>query len=345
MKNRRRGLWAFGLAALAIPQVARWVRKECSVKAMLDWKKEGMFDAVQILYEDEARIDGIYYSVVDRLPLSFSILKAERPEGLLQVVHGAQEHKGYYEDFAQKMAEAGFTTLLSDNRGHGDSVSTAHPRGFISSIDDIVIDQYALAVYFKRRFPGLSLAMFGHSFGSLIVRNFIMRHDDILDKLIMTGVVAYPPSAHFGLFVGNVEGFYTDEQKRGFFIRMMDHKTKAALHTVSNNADFLRAFKEDPLVIENYTNGGAMAIWEAAARLKDYGRYLVKNPNLEVLALNGTRDPLTAGAKGLADTAKTFYRLGYHNYENIVYPAMCHDLLHESASRYIFEDMQEFLQR
>ena len=331
------------LGASVIPQLSAKARKRKTDRKLDQWEGSGPIHRLAIYDHEDGMITGAYKSPIDGLPLAFTIMEAENPVGLVQIVHGAQEHSGYYKDFARRLVKEGFTVLLSDNRGHGDSVSAEHPRAYVSSIDDIVADQYALTLFFKNRYPGLPLAMFGHSFGSLIARNYIMAHDDEIDKLILTGLVCYPPQAGVGLFFGNVESFYTSPKRRGALIRMMDSKTKAALDTISNNPEFLRSFEEDEKLVNHYLNGGAMAIWDSASRLKDYWRYGVKNPDLKVLALNGTEDPLTGGAKGLADTAKTFYKLGYEDYENKIYPHMKHDLLHESASEIVIGDMIKFL--
>ena len=347
MKKRSPWPIAAGLlmGASIVPQLSAKARETKTARALARWEASGPIHRLAIYRQDDGIITGVYKSPIDGLPLAFAIIEAENPAGLVQIVHGAQEHSGYYKAFAHRLARAGFTVLLSDNRGHGDSVSAAHPRAYISSIDDIVADQYALSLFFKSRFPGLPLAMFGHSFGSLIARNYIMAHDDLIDRLILTGVVCYPPSAHVGLFFGNLESFYTTPKQRGALVRLMDSKTKAALETVSNNPEFLRAFEADDKLINNYLNGGAMAIWDSASRLKDYRRYAVKNPGLKVLVLNGTEDPLTGGPKGLADTAKTFYKLGYEEYENKIYPLMKHDLLHEEASEIVIGDIIKFLKK
>ena len=345
---KKRSEWApiAGLicGASIMPQLAARGREKRTARTLALWEAAGCEHRAAI-YGDDDVISGVYKSPIDGMPLAFTIIEAVEPVGLVQIVHGAQEHKGYYKAFAHRLARAGYTVLLSDNRGHGDSVTAKHPRAYISSIDDIVADQYALSLFFKSRFPDLPLAMFGHSFGSLIARNYIMAHDDIIDKLILTGVVCYPPSAHVGLFFGNLESFYTTPKKRGALVRLMDSKTKAALDTISNNPEFLRAFEADDKLVNDYLNGGAMAIWDSAARLKDYRRYAVKNPGLKVLVLNGTEDPLTGGAKGLADTAKTFYKLGYEEYENKIYPLMKHDLLHEEASEIVIGDIIKFLKK
>ncbi|MDD7363284.1 MAG: alpha/beta hydrolase [Firmicutes bacterium] len=338
-------LLGFLTGVFAAPQGARALQEASSRRAFERWEKEGMRDRSVIYSNKDGVEQGIYRSVADGLALSFIVLRADNPKGIVQIIHGAQEHKAYYRNFAERLVEAGYTVFLSDCRGHGDSVSEDHPRGHISSIDDAVIDQVAFAVYLKRRFPDLPLALFGHSFGSIVARNVMMEHDDLIDKLVMTGVAARPPYAETGRFWGYMESFYTGATNRGRFLTSMSWKMNETLKGSVDDEAFIRALKRDPKKVARYTNGGAMAMWEGASRLKAYRRYAVKNPDLSILALSGTDDPITGGMRGLADTAKTFSKLGYTGYEQRLFPHMNHDLIHSEGREYVFREIVDFLDR
>lgn len=55
----------------------------------------------------------------------------------------------------------------------------------------MVEDVYMLSKYIKNKYPNLSLYLFGHSMGSLIVRNYIIKYDSYLDGLIVCGSPSY----------------------------------------------------------------------------------------------------------------------------------------------------------
>ncbi|MBQ4262433.1 MAG: alpha/beta hydrolase, partial [Ruminococcus sp.] len=42
--------------------------------------------------------------------------------GIVQLVHGKNEHKGRYIAFMRFLASNGFLTIINDHRGHGESI-------------------------------------------------------------------------------------------------------------------------------------------------------------------------------------------------------------------------------
>ena len=56
---------------------------------------------------------------VDGYELSLAVFKAENPKAVIQMVHGMEEHKERYYDFCEFLAKEGFSSVVSDLRGHG----------------------------------------------------------------------------------------------------------------------------------------------------------------------------------------------------------------------------------
>ena len=54
------------------------------------------------------------------LSLSFFESEKERPAGVVQIVHGMEEHKERYYDFALYLAVHGLHVVVADLRGHGE---------------------------------------------------------------------------------------------------------------------------------------------------------------------------------------------------------------------------------
>lgn len=50
--------------------------------------------------------------------------------GVLQIVHGMLEYIERYDEFAEKMAEAGYYVIGHDHLGHGDSVNS-HGKSWV----------------------------------------------------------------------------------------------------------------------------------------------------------------------------------------------------------------------
>ena len=62
-----------------------------------------------------SEFDELEISAVNAIPL-------DTVHGVVQIVHGLCEHKEMYFPFMDYLAEQGFITVISDNRGHGQSI-------------------------------------------------------------------------------------------------------------------------------------------------------------------------------------------------------------------------------
>ena len=122
---------------------------------------------------------------INALPIDLYAIysEAKEPKGMVQIIHGMSEHKERYIPFIQRLNDNGYTVIISDNRGHGKSVSKEYPYGHIESYDVMVSDQYMVTKWIKEKNPKLDLYMFAHSMGSVIARNYLMTHDNEIKTL------------------------------------------------------------------------------------------------------------------------------------------------------------------
>ncbi len=124
--------------------------------------------------------------------ISCVLYRPVSPIGIVQIIHGgAAEVKSRYEQVARFLQEAGYCVLVSDQRGHGDSVDAHFVRGYMPSVDVLVEDQHVITCFLKDLYPDLPLFLLGHSFGSMIARLYLGSYDHEIVGLIMTGT---PPS-------------------------------------------------------------------------------------------------------------------------------------------------------
>lgn len=69
-----------------------------------------------------SEFDELEISAVNAIPL-------DTVHGVVQIVHGLCEHKEMYFPFMDYLAEQGFITVISDNRGHGQSICAPDDLG------------------------------------------------------------------------------------------------------------------------------------------------------------------------------------------------------------------------
>lgn len=121
---------------------------------------------------------------VGSLRLHYRAWEVRDPRAGLVVVHGMFEHSRRYQELAEVMADAGFSTFALDLRGHGGSDGRrGHVRRFEILLQDL--DRFRQEV--EGVVPaGLPLFLIGHSLGGLIVVRYLEEYHTPIAGAIIT---------------------------------------------------------------------------------------------------------------------------------------------------------------
>jgi len=102
---------------------------------------------------------------------------AERPRGLVAIVHGLGEHGGRYAALASDLVRARFTVVALDLPGHGEAPG---PRGDMASWTAVRDRIVPLLFTASRGLPGQPLelphVLLGHSLGGVMALDFALAH-------------------------------------------------------------------------------------------------------------------------------------------------------------------------
>lgn len=291
---------------------------------------------------EDGRRQEFTISATDGLLLACALFPCENPKGVIQMIHGAKEHKERYYEFCSFLQKNGYAVLISDTRGHGASLNEKYTLGYMDGLAILIEDQRQVTAYLRERYPGVSLHLFGHSFGSLIARKYMQKFDDELSSVIMSGTANYvkvvKPGMAYGKFLMRFDG------ERGHHSFMMKLGDKDDDSWLAYNPKVQEVYRKDPLCTGyKYTNRAVLTVWEADRELKNYKGYECKNPKLPVLSITGVDDPVTGFEKGLWDSVRNLKRVGYEEVRTIVYPDMKHEVLNEIGKRKVYEDVLSFL--
>ena len=277
----------------------------------------------------------------DGLELSAALFESDDPKAVIQVIHGAMEHKERYYDFCTFLNGQGYAVIVSDNRGHGHSVNDRYFLGNFDSPSDIVEDQYEITKYVKKLYPGKDLYMFGHSFGSMLARIYLQEHDDEIKKLVLTGTM-------FPMLIAEAGTALAKWNSRTFGGNTYKGPVPAIANSgvdlwVCADEETMRAYRNDPLVQNcKYTNDSVKGLIEADALLKKTGAYRVKNPGLRILTANGRNDVCRGTFYGLHKTVKLLNKIGYNSVFTITYPGMRHEVINETDRASVYNDIVRF---
>lgn len=280
-------------------------------------------------------------TAADGMKLSAALFDCKKPKAIIQVIHGAKEHKERYYDFIEHMNAAGYAVIVTDNRGHGASVNADYPLGHFDGIDQIVEDQYTVMKFFKGRYPGKELYVFGHSLGSCIARLLLQDHDDEISKLLLTGTVFPIPICGLGKVLCGASMKLHGRKTAGGIVPMIANADEDSW--VCANPETMMVYRRDMLVKGcTYTNAAVASIVAADAGLTDYKKYKCKNPGLRILSVTGSGDVCAGGAAGLRSSCRALHKIGYSDVEVIVFPDMKHEVINEKDKLTVYETMLKF---
>lgn len=279
----------------------------------------------------------------DGLELSTVLFSVEDPKALVQIIHGAVEHKNRYFDFAEFLQRNGFAVIISDNRGHGESRNDKYYLGTMGSLEQMIEDQVLITKHIKSLYPGKELYMIGHSLGSLFARVYLQEHDNELSKLVLSGTPNYVPGVSAAYLLGKI--ITSLGRKRGNFLSRLKGDTKQDFSWISVSEKNLDAYINDPLCGYIYENYAQLTLIDADRQMHNFRKFRCNNPDLPILSVTGEDDPVTGGSKGLQDSIDSLKKVGYKNVSSIVYKGMKHEVLNEDDKEAVCKDILEFLMK
>ena len=281
----------------------------------------------------------------DGLELSCLYGKVENPKALVQIVHGMAEHKERYNELIKFLNGYGFTVIISDLRGHGLSVNEKYPLGHIESIDELIDDQLIVTDFIKRDNPGVDLYMFSHSFGTCISRNYIMKHDTEIKRLILSGTVGYNLGCKLGSRIGARKMKKDKYQMSDLLFSFTNNLSKKEdFGWLSVNEENIKVYMEDDLCGFKFDVSGYYTLFSSVKNLRKKELYECKNKDLKILSISGKEDRTTLGTNGIKSNLRFLNKVGYQNTSFIEYPNMKHEILQEHDNEKVLKDILEFFE-
>ena len=276
--------------------------------------------------------------------------------GIVQFVHGMDEHFGRYSLLAEALAANGYVLCGEDHRGHGRSMTTVF--GSFSASGDgwrlVLSDLFRLRARLKTRFPGIPYILLGHSMGSFLVRSMLLADSaetPLADAVILTGT-AYHEAALLELgqaYCRSVIAVHGRETPMDslmelssvlYNLRIPKHET--ARDWVCSAPDILETLKTDPYCGHSPTAGlfddmlgGLLAVCAGAALTRR--RY-----TMPVLLLSGKNDPVGDYGAGVRKTA-ALLKPCCPSVETKLSPGIRHEVLLDVSRELVYRDILTFL--
>ncbi len=109
----------------------------------------------------------------------YTDLPKSTPKAIIQINHGMAEHAARYGRFAKALSQRGYGVYAHDHRGHGHTKTPKSSLGIFApknGWDAVVNDVGTVISHISKQHPGVPIVCFGHSMGSIIAFNHILRN-------------------------------------------------------------------------------------------------------------------------------------------------------------------------
>jgi len=245
------------------------------------------------------------------------------PRAVMVIVPGFNAHSGYYRWVAERLVESEIAVYALDLRGRGRS---GGERFFVESFDDYVADVASFIALVKKREPGQSIYLLGHSAGGVVAALYAAEHQAELGGLICESFAFQVPAPEVALAI----------------LKGLSHLLPHAHVLKLKNADFSRdaaavaAMDEDPLVAHESQPSKTVA---EMVRADERLQRAFPSIKLPLLILHGTADKATrpGGSQLFFDEA------GARDKTLKLYEGYYHDPLNDQGKEIVMRDIIAWL--
>lgn len=281
----------------------------------------------------------------------------KEPKAIIQLAHGMAEHIGRYEEFAHYLVENGYAVYGHDHRGHGLTGEKEGTLGFLAEengFDRAVKDVHKINELIRKEFPQIPIILFGHSFGSFLVRRYIQIHPYTIKGVILSGTTGNP-----GL-LGKVGKILAKREVRrkggrapspfmnllifGAYSKVVPN-AKTEFDWLTRDDQLVEEYIQDPLCGFICSSSFFVDLLTGLEKIhkEEYIQAIPKD--LPILVFAGEEDPVGKKAKAVKKVIEQYKRNGLTSIEFKFYKDGRHEMLNELNKEEVYELIKKWLQK
>lgn len=266
----------------------------------------------------------------------------KKPIGVVQVIHGMNEHINRYDRFAKYLNKNGFIVFGDDHRAHGRTASSIDKIGTTDGNKDLfsatVSDELHILNYLNKQYK-LPICLFGHSYGSFITQA-------VIEKTNIQKAVCLCGSAQFWtvyLLFGKCISWFGIK----FFGKDAPANIIEAFSPIrkkNNTEPVLTRDKEqekihfaDKYFKEKFSYGFYHSMFKNLLLLKRNVSH-----NIPMLIISGSKDSVSMNGFLAKKLYKTYQKRGVKNLSIKLYDGAKHELLNELNYQEVQSDILAF---
>lgn len=283
------------------------------------------------------------------------IPEVEKPVCILQIVHGMAEYIERYDEFATYLANKGILVVGDDHLGHGKSVNPGEPYGYFCKEDAptvLVRDEHRLKKMIQEQYVGVPYIILGHSMGSYITRNYLLRYGSGINGVIVMGtgmpsravvMAATALAAIQRVFCGGEHvSKLIDRAAFGSYNKRIK-SPKTDFDWLSGNEENVQRYLKDTLCGFVFTVNGFQTVFKLIRNLYDKEKLKTMPKNLPVFFVAGAEDPVGDYGRSVERVYQSYKELGMENVQMKLYPGDRHEILNETDREDIYGDIYRWL--
>lgn len=279
-----------------------------------------------------------------------------KPVCILQIIHGMTEHIGRYDEFARFLAGKGILVVANDHLGHGESLGPDKLYGYFCENDPatvVVRDVHRLKKLTQANYPGVPYLIFGHSMGSYILRNYLVKYGTGIDGAIIAGTgFNSATQVSVGLTVAKLFGIGSNAKKEvkllhkvafGKYLSRIDHP-KTEKDWLTKDEKIVEKYLADPKCQFNFKVNGYITLGTLVKRAQDEKAWESIPKKLPILITSGADDPVGNWGEGPQKLYDTFLNLDMTKTQLKLYNKDRHEILQEVDRETVYVDLYNWIQ-
>lgn len=281
----------------------------------------------------------------------------ENVSGVLQIIHGMAEHIERYEEFARFFTDRNFVVVGEDHLGHGKSVGEGQVQGYFCSQDPatvVVRDSHRLKKMTQQLYPGVPYYIAGHSMGSFMLRNYIVKYGTGIDGAVIMGTGMQPSAVvKTGKLVSRIIKLFGGAKRPSKFIDKVSFgKNNQKVENPKTEMDWLT---RDDAVVSKYladpdcgfvfTANGFGTLFELIDRACNTKNIDKVPKELPVFFVAGDKDPVGEYGAGVQRAYEAFKEAGVQDVEIKLYPESRHEIINDFDKETVMNDIYNWIQK
>lgn len=290
----------------------------------------------------------------DNLKISILEYVPKEPKAIFVIAHGMCEYKERYENLMSYLCSNNYLCVINDHRGHGKSILSKDDLGYFydNNAEYIVEDLHQVINYIKDKYPNLKVYLLGHSMGSLVVRKYLKKYDDTIEKLVVCGSPSENNLTGIAIFLTKLISFFKGDHYHSKLLQNLSigsydkaFKNEEKNSWINSDNKKVKEYNDDPNSGFIFTTNGFLNLFKLLRDAYSKKGWKLSNPNLKILFIAGKDDPVIVNESAWLNSMTFLREIGYQNIDYFLYEHDRHEVLNEKNQTEVYNDLINFLNK